>query len=144
MRTLSLLLLSPCLFLLGANAQPVVSETALISLLAGADHQQWSVIGTRGALGAACERGDGYFTFHRKASMVEEQACEKGAFVLRKHTYAVHTTDGDAHITFMDKVFRVTSLPKGAPVCEGHDQCIRLSSLPDGQSDAPIDFYLTR
>ena len=52
--------------------------------------------------------------------------------------------NGKSGIAFGGAKYEVKSLPAGAPACKGSATCVRLTTVPDGKTDATRSIYLTQ
>ncbi len=112
--------------------------------LAGTTSLKWSVIGTESPATGACAVGEAYYTFQRSPAQVVVQQCAGGSWTSRTLPVTNWSTNGKSGVAFGGASYELKSLPQAAPVCKGNVNCLRLSSMPDGKTDATTTIYLTR
>jgi hypothetical protein len=111
-------------------------ETAPMAELAG---PQWTVIGS-GAADGACSPGDATYTFSAKQVVVQE--CAGGTWKSSNEVLETWSAGGKSGIAFGGAKYEVKSLPANAPACKGNAHCVRLTTVPDGKTDATRSIYL--
>ncbi|MBK9759233.1 MAG: hypothetical protein IPO90_04465 [Flavobacteriales bacterium] len=130
----------PFLFLgIGISFFVSAQQEALGTLTGGGG--QWSVIGNSAA-GATCTAGDASYTFQAKEVLVKQ--CVGGAWKSSTETLSSWMANGKSGIAFGGAKYEVKSLPAGAPACKGSATCVRLTTVPDGKTDATRSIYLTQ
>ena len=111
---------------------------ALATLTTGGN-QPWKVIGNAAA--PKCAPGDATYTFSAKEVVVGN--CTGGAWKSSTETVDVWSASGKSGVAFGGARYEVKSLPPGAPACKGNANCVRLTTVPDGKTDATRSIYLT-
>ena len=114
-------------------------STEALTVLMGGGSQQWSVIGN--APVPKCSSGDATYTFQE--SQVVVATCTGGAWKSRTEPLTTWSTGGKSGIAFGGARYEMKTLPSSAPACKGHATCVRLTTVPDGKSDATRSIYLT-
>ena len=117
------------------------AQTDPVNTLSGGASQQWSVIGTDPAAGT-CKAGDASYTFSAKEVVVKQ--CAGGAWKSSTEALDTWSAGGKNGIAFGGARYEVKSLPATAPACKGSANCVRLTTVPDGKTDATRSLYLTR
>jgi hypothetical protein len=137
------MLRTPFLFL-GFCISILVSaqSTDAVSTLTGGSSQQWTVIGN--ATTPKCNPGDATYTFQAKPAQVVVGNCVNGAWKNTTETLDTWSAGGGKNgIAFGGARYEVKSLPPSAPACKGNANCVRLTTVPDGKTDATRSIYLT-
>ena len=133
------MLRTPFLFL-GLSLSILVSaQQDALGTLTNGGSQQWSVIGN--ATTPKCASGDATYTFSAKEVVVGN--CTGGAWKSSTETVDVWSASGKSGVAFGGARYEVKSLPPGAPACKGNANCVRLTTVPDGKTDATRSIYLT-
>ncbi len=130
----------PFLFLGIALSLFVSAQQEALGTLTGGGGQ-WSVIGSSPA-GTTCKAGDASYTFQAKEVVVKQ--CVGGAWKRSTEAVSNWTANGKSGIAFGGAKYEVKSLPAGAPACKGSANCVRLTTVPDGKTDATRSIYLTQ
>lgn len=134
------MLRTPFLLLgLGFSIFVSAQQDALGTLVGGSG--QWSVIGNA-PVGGACNSGDAAYTFKAKEVVVKQ--CEGGTWKSSSSVLTTWAASGKSGIAFGGARYEVKSLPASAPACKGNANCVRLTTVPDGMTDATRTLYLTR
>lgn len=130
--------------LLGIGISVLVSaQPDALATLTGGGRQQWSVIGSTPAATPKCTTGDATYTFQAKPAQVVVGSCVNGAWKNSTETVATWTVGGKSGIAFGGARYQVKALPANAPACKGNANCVRLTTVPDGKTDATRTIYLT-
>lgn len=135
-RTTAMLLVAHASLSATAHAQ----TTDPLADLAG---PQWSVIGTSVGATGACKPGDALYTFQAKPAQVVVKECMGGSWKSSTETISTWSAGGKSGIAFGGAKYEVKALPATAPVCKGNANCVRLTTVPDGKTDATRTLYLT-
>lgn len=133
MRTLFLFFTLPML-------RPACAQADALTMLTGANGQQWTVIGSSDQAGGACKEGDATYTFSAKDVVVKK--CTGGTWKSRTEALATWAAGGKNGVAFGGEKYEVKQLPASAPACKGHGHCVRLATMPDGKTDATRTIYL--
>ncbi len=134
-------MIRPLIFsVLASLALHTSAQTDALAQLAGPTSQQWTVIGN--ATAPKCAPGDATYTFSAKQVVVGK--CTGGAWKSSTEALEVWSANGKSGIAFGGTQYVVKTLSASAPVCKGNANCVRLASVPDGNSDATRTIYLTR
>jgi hypothetical protein len=128
------LLLAASVAAICANAQDPLAQ------LTGTKGQQWTVIGSS-TTGDACKAGDATYTFSAKQVVVVQ--CTGGAWKSSTEAITTWSAGGKSGVAFGGSRYEVKTLPATAPACKGNANCVRLSTMPDGKTDATRTIYLT-
>lgn len=110
--------------------------------LTGEGSQQWMVIGTVATAGP-CKTGDASYAFQAEPAQVVVQECAGGKWKSRTEAITTWSTSGKSGIAFGGAKYEVKTLPSSAPACKGNAHCVRLTTVPDGKTDATRTVYLT-
>ena len=133
------MLRTPFLFLGLGLSLFVHAQTDALGTLTGGGSQQWTVIGN--ATTPKCGAGDGTYTFSAKEVVVKE--CKGGEWKSGTEVLDTWTAGGKSGIGFGGARYEVKSLPATAAACKGNANCVRLTTVPDGKTDATRTIYLT-
>ena len=117
----------------------VSAQTDALGTLTDGTSQQWVVIGN--ATTPKCSPGDATYTF--KAKEVEVANCAGGAWKRSTEALTTWSANGKSGVAFGGAKYEVKSLPPNAPACKGNANCLRLTTVPDGKTDATRTIYLT-
>lgn len=135
------MLRTPLLFLgFGLSLFASAQQEALRTLTDGGS-PQWSVIGNSATAAPKCGPGDATYTF--KEAQVVLGTCEGGAWKNATEPLSTWAANGKSGISFGGAKYEVKTLPPGAPACKGNAHCVRLTTVPDGKTDATRSIYLT-
>ena len=110
--------------------------------LTGPASQQWTVIGS-GAVDGPCKAGDGVYTFQAEPAQVVVKECVGGAWKSRTEAITSWSAADKSGIAFGGARYEVKILPSSAAACKGNENCVRLTTVPDGTSDATRSIYLS-
>lgn len=133
------MLRTPFLFLCLCLSFLVNAQQDGIATLTGGGSQQWMVIGN--ATAPKCSPGDATYTFSAKEVVV--QNCAGGAWKSSKEVLEPWSASGKSGIAFGGARYEVKGLPATAAACKGNANCVRLTTVPDGKTDATRTIYLT-
>lgn len=132
-----------CTLLLTAMAGAVSAQGDALTQLTGTGTQQWTVIGSPPPASPKCAAGDATYTFQAKPAQVETATCTGGAWKSSTEVVTTWSANGKSGIAFGGAQYEVKSLPATAPACKGNANCLRLTTVPDGKTDATRTIYLT-
>ena len=135
------MLRTPLLFLGFGISLFASAQQEAVTTLTGGSSQQWSVIGTAPAAPPKCGPGDATYTF--KEAQVVLGTCVGGAWKNTTEPLSTWAANGKSGVAFGGAKYEVKSLPPGAPACKGNANCVRLTTVPDGKTDATRTLYLT-
>ena len=116
----------------------VNAQQDALATLTGNGSQQWMVIGN--ATTPKCSPGDATYMFSAKEVVVQE--CAGGAWKSTKEVLEPWNAGGKSGIAFGGARYEVKSLPASAAACKGNANCVRLTTVPDGKTDATRSIYL--
>ncbi len=133
-----------CTLLLTATAGAVSAQGDALTQLTGTGTQQWTVIGSTSPAAPKCTTGDATYTFQAKPAQVVTATCTGGAWKSSTEAVTTWSANGKNGIAFGGARYEVKSLPASAPACKGNANCLRLTTVPDGKTDATRSIYLTR
>lgn len=123
---------------LGLVLGMLVNAQDALGTLTGGGSQQWQVIGN--ATAPKCSPGDATYTFSAKQVVVQE--CAGGTWKSSNEVLETWSAGGKSGIAFGGAKYEVKSLPANAPACKGNAHCVRLTTVPDGKTDATRSIYL--
>lgn len=115
-------------------------EKAPLEELAG---PLWTVIGSGTAIGE-CKAGDAMYQFKAAPAQVVVKECEGHVFKARTEAVSTWSAGGKSGIAFGGARYEVKSLPASAAACKGNSPCMRLTTVPDGKTDATRSIYLAK
>ena len=123
---------------LGLSILVNAQQDALATLTGGSG--KWSLVGSAPASGT-CNTGDAAYTFSAKQVVVKQ--CKGGEWKSSTEVLDTWSASGKSGIAFGGARYEVKSLPATAPACKGN-ACVRLTTVPDGKTDATRTIYLTQ
>jgi len=123
---------------LGLVLGMLVNAQDALGTLTGGGSQQWQVIGN--ATAPKCSPGDATYTFSAKQVVVQQ--CAGGTWKSSNEVLETWSAGGKSGIAFGGAKYEVKSLPANAPACKGNAHCVRLTTVPDGKTDATRSIYL--
>ena len=124
------------IFALGLGIFVNAQQDALATLT-GVVAQQWKVISTPPN---QMQPWRATYTFSAKEVVVKE--CAEGAWKSTKEVLETWGAGGKSGIAFAGARYEVKSLPAAAAACKGNANCVRLTTVPDGKTDATRSIYL--
>lgn len=117
------------------------AQQEALNTLTGGGSPQWHVIGNSATAAPKCGAGDATYTF--KEAQVVLGTCVGGAWKNSTEPLSTWAANGKSGVAFGGAKYEVKSLPAGAPACKGNANCVRLTTVPDGKTDATRTIYLT-
>lgn len=136
-------MLRAAILLLSASASfTLLAQTAApLAELTGEGSKQWMEIGTVATAGP-CKAGDAAYAFQAEPAQVVVQECAGGKWKSRTEAITTWSVGGKSGIAFGGAKYEVKTLPSSAPACKGNAHCVRLTTVPDGKTDATRTVYL--
>ena len=116
----------------------VNAQQDALATLTGDGSLQWMVVGN--ATTPKCSPGDAIYTFSAKEVVIQQ--CAEGAWKSTKEVLEPLSAGGKNGIAFGGARYEVKSLPASAAACKGNANCVRLTTVPDGKTDATRSIYL--